>query len=760
MNVAILIGRFPPHDIGAAERQADRLAAGLAARGHRVTVITRRWPGRPGRELRDGFTIVRTPILFSGPARSLLDLVATLMALRGLEHKPDAILAFQTFASGWIAGFADVFLGIPAITWVRGENEYRFDRFPHLYRASVFAWRQARRNLVQSQGHREQLLAQVARRDPLRSERIAQRIDVLGNGVDLPPQVVSGGDDWLFVGRLIAHKGVDVLLEALARMPASGRRPLWILGDGPERATLEARARALGVDARFEGFVERAKLPAYYARARAIVLPSTEGEGLPNALLEAMAYGVPVVTTTLVGMEELVGAGGRLVPPGDPDALAAALLALSDPANRAERDRAAVAARGRAEVHDWASITDRLEVVLREIAVRAPRVWLVSPNPTSRGGVAAVARQIAISPITRKYRISMVPTYAPGTKLERSYRAAHGILLLGGAMIFKRPDLVHVKVASGGSFVRKVIVGMMCRLRGVPVLVHVHGGGFDQFVRNSPRLVKALARWLIESHPIVLCLSPRWARKLEELFPRAHVEVMPNPVEVSRFGDLARARFARPVPAAPEDPAPIALFLGEVLSRKGVPDLIEAWPRVVRAIPGARLVLAGGGDLAPMQAAARRAGVEARVEFPGWIELAEKRRMLGEATLFVLPSHIEGVPISMLEAMAAGLPCVVTPVGGILDAVSDGREALIVPVGEPEALSQAILRILQSPGLARELGVQGRERVNEFDLPRFAERLDAVYQRVLASEHPPEGVRTPALESSDGTTAQARSEVA
>jgi glycosyltransferase involved in cell wall biosynthesis len=759
VNIAILIGRFPPHDVGGAERQADRLAAQLAARGHTVTVITRRWPGRAAMETRDGFTVVRTPIAFSGPARTMFDLVSTLGALRAIKPKPDVVLAFQTFASGWIAGISDVFLEIPAVVWVRGENEYRFDRFEHLYRPSVFAWRQARRTLVQGAGHRERLLAQVARFDALRSERIAQRIDVIGNGVDLPPQVVTGGEDWLYVGRLIAHKGVDVLLDAIARLPAPLRKTLWIVGDGPARAALEAHARALGVDARFEGFASRDQLPSYYARARAIILPSTEGEGLPNALLEAMAYGIPAIATSLVGVDELVGAGGRLVPPGDADALAAALAAFADPANRDEVMRAARAARARAEAHSWPRITDRLEAVLAEVAQRAPRVWLVSPNPTSRGGVAAVARQIAVSPIVRKYRISMVPTYAPGSMPGRIYRAAHGLLLLGGAMIFKRPDLVHIKVASGGSFARKVVVGAMCRMRGVPVLVHVHGGGFDQFVTRSPRAVRELAHWLLETTPQVLSLSDRWAAKLHTIFPRARIDVLPNPVEVARYDDLARARFAPPG----DDPAParppMVLFLGDLLQRKGVYDLIAAWPQVTRAFPGARLVLAGTGEVEEVRAAAVAAGVGDRVELPGWLDLEAKRRLLGEATLFVLPSYTEGVPISLLEAMAAGLPSVVTPAGGILDTVSDGQEALIVPPGHPEAIASAVLRILQSPALARQLGQNARARVVEYDLPRFAEHLDRVYQRILTGvDASPVAAR--ALPADPDRAAASRSEVA
>ena len=506
---------------------------------------------------------------------------------------------------------------------------------------------------------------------------------------------------------------------------------LWLAGDGPERGALVARAKALDIEAGFLGFVDRAELARLYARTRAVVLPSTEGEGLPNALLEAMAHGVPVIATALPGIAELVGQGGRVVPPGEADALAGAIRELADPAARAE---AAPNARARAEAFSWDAITDRLEAVLAEVSVRAPRVWMVSPNASSRGGVAAVARQIAVSPLTRKYRMSMLPTYAPGSKLARFYRGAIGITQIGGVILFRKPDLVHIKVASGGSFARKVVVGAICRLRGVPVLVHVHGGGFDQFLESAPPFVRSLAHWWFENTAQMLTLSDRWAARLAPMFPHARIEVLPNPVEVRRFEDLAQDRFAR----ALEEPRPkVALFLGDLLERKGAHDLVRAWPEVVRRFPGARLVLCGTGDSAGLRALAQELGVADDVELPGWVELAEKRRRLAEATLFVLPSLIEGVPISLLEAMASGLPSVVTPVGGILDAVTDEAEALIVPVNDPPAVARAIIRLFGSPELARKLGEAARVRVEEFDVATFAVKLDRIYRRILGHEPPP-----------------------
>ncbi len=729
MNIAILIGRFPPHDVGGAERQADRLAAALAGRGHCVTVLTRRWPGRAAREERDGFRIVRTPVALAGPVRSALDAAATIAALRDLSPRPDVVLAFQTYVSGAIAGLADIALGLPSVVWVRGENEYRFDRLPHLYAPAKFAWNQARRVLVQSGAHRERMLAQFALRNPLLAERIATRVDVLGNGVDVPVEPVTGGTDWLYVGRLIEHKGVDVLLHALARAHGTAAdRPLWVVGDGPARAGLEAQSRQMGLDARFVGFASRAELPGYWEKAAAIVLPSTQGEGLPNALLEAMAAGVPPVATALPGVEELVEGVGRIVPVGDAASLAGALGELTEPA---ERRRLAFGARARAATMSFDAIAGRLEGVLQEAARPAPRVWLVSPDPGSRGGVAAVARQMVVSPLSRRFRLSMFPTYRAGSLFERLYRGALGIGAIAIGLVVRKPDLIHIKVASRGSFGRKLIVASMARLRGVPVLVHVHGGGFDQFVAESPAVVRALARWLLESTPQVLSLSERWAEKLRPLFPHAHIAVLANPVEVARFAGVARQRFdALDRGAVPPQPL-TALFLGEVLERKGSYDLIAAWPAVVREVPGARLILAGTGELERARAAAEAAGVSEQIDIPGWIGFPDKLKAMAHSSLFVLPSYTEGVPISLLEAMAAGLPSVVTPVGGVLDAVTDGREALVVAPGDRLALASAIIQVFRTPDLGRALAATARQRANDFDVVVYADRLEKIYRGIL-----------------------------
>ena len=177
------------------------------------------------------------------------------------------------------------------------------------------------------------------------------KIHVVHCGID--PARYAGvaqgrGGDLLFVGRLAAVKGVPVLFEALAK--ARQTRPdlyLTLIGDGPERAALEAEAKPLGDAVRFVGYQSQDAVARALMQNDALVLPSF-AEGVPVVLMEAMAAGLPVVATQIAGIPELVQNGicGILVPPGDANALATAMLAaLADPAQKA-----AMGAAGRAKV--------------------------------------------------------------------------------------------------------------------------------------------------------------------------------------------------------------------------------------------------------------------------------------------------------------------------------------------------------------------------------------------------------------------------
>lgn len=235
------------------------------------------------------------------------------------------------------------------------------------------AYRVARALVVES-AHEAALVGEFAPAD---------RIQVIPPGIDLaewaspqsdppvPPQLPS--DYFLFVGRVARSKGLPTLLDALARIAPPDRRSVVLMGqDWGTRSFLEARARSLGIaeSVRFLGHVaEPGEYRAIVRGARALVLPS-EYEAFGLVLLEAMAAGTPIVATAVGGVPEVVDGerAGRLVPFGDPTALADALRAVTDDAEgTARRVRAA---RERVRSYDWAVATEHHRALYREVVGR------------------------------------------------------------------------------------------------------------------------------------------------------------------------------------------------------------------------------------------------------------------------------------------------------------------------------------------------------------------------------------------------------
>ena len=367
MNLAILIGHFPPGRFGGAELQAEAWASRLA-KHHRVEVITRRDPAtQPSIESRDGYRVTRTPVSQVPALRTWLDLRAIDRAVLGLAPRPDLLLCFQTFVSGLAGVRLQDRLGVPAVVWIRGELEYRFAA-PRARWFSPFVWSRARAVLVQSEGTKTALLHELMGRGRARlAAALEPKLFVVPNGIELPPPAPRRGGRVLAVGRLIRDKGMDVVVDAVAGMQGL----LTIVGDGPERARLEAQARHHGLDVRFEGHVSRERLAELYRESACVVLAARHGEGLPNVVLEAMAHGRAVVASDVVGSRDLVrhDENGLLVPPGDALALRDALARLAH--ERGLADRLGAAGRALAETHAWDIVEPRLAAVLS--AVVTPR---------------------------------------------------------------------------------------------------------------------------------------------------------------------------------------------------------------------------------------------------------------------------------------------------------------------------------------------------------------------------------------------------
>src|SRR5437763_291119 len=148
-----------------------------------------------------------------------------------------------------------------------------------------------------------------------------------------------------------------------------------------------------------------------------------------------------------------------------------------------------------------------------------------------------------------------------------------------------------------------------------------------------------------------------------------------------------------PVPELAGKPN-LALFLGHLEAAKGIYDLLDALAGVRSAVPDVRLACAGDGDRIGVARYAENLGIAEAVKFTGWVGPSGKRALLEHAAVFALPSYEEALPVSLIEAMSAGVPVVATPVGGIPEVVADNTSGFLVAPGDKGALERARRRLL------------------------------------------------------------------
>lgn len=296
-----------------------------------------------------------------------------------------------------------------------------------------------------------------------------------------------------------------------------------------------------------------------------------------------------------------------------------------------------------------------------------------------------------------------------------------------------RAALLHVQMGDRGSILRKGLLLCFAGLAGVPTLLHLHAVELEELYAQGPGWLRALIRTPFRAASSIVVLGERQRRWLIETvgIAPARIDVLTNGVPSL---DTAPEKIIRPGEACR------ILFLGNLIERKGVSDLVAALAEVDRNAGAWKAVLAGGGDAAFYRQKADALGIGQKLRFPGWVDRAAVFDLLGWADMLVLPSYDEGLPLVILEALGFALPVVCTPVGAIPELLHDGETVLLVPPGDRPALADAIARLVGQPALRLELGRNGRDLYERrFSLASFQDNLFAIYRHRFGIDYRPEG---------------------
>src|SRR5262249_45656249 len=303
----------------------------------------------------------------------------------------------------------------------------------------------------------------------------------------------------------------------------------------------------------------------------------------------------------------------------------------------------------------------------------------------------------------------------------------YAVLALLLARCSLRPPLLHVNITGRGSTIRKVVLLSVARVLGLRYILHLHDYDYADYYKGRSPFLKKLITTTFQRAAAVIVLGRRDQEVISQMFelPRHRVVILHNAVP-DPVPDVARVRHVG-------KPCHL-LFLGYLSARKGVPELLQALASQLMMTRPWRATLVGGGPIDEFRKLAEKLGIVDKIAFLDWVDEAGVRALCTRADVLVLPSHAEGLAMSILEGMSHGLAVIATPVGARSEVIEPEEWGLFVPPGDVPALAGALARVIDDESLRERLGRGGRERfLAEFDVRVYASRLTNLHARLLGS---------------------------
>jgi glycosyltransferase involved in cell wall biosynthesis len=273
---------------------------------------------------------------------------------------------------------------------------------------------------------------------------------------------------------------------------------------------------------------------------------------------------------------------------------------------------------------------------------------------------------------------------------------------------------------------------MLQKLKEIPSVLMLQGEN-DLFNFDEAHwTVDRLRPVVIKESRMIVAQTGYQRDYLEEEFGVSPV-VLPNGVDVARFAPTPKEEARNDLEL--DTSGKFIVGVGGFLPFKGQDDLIRAFARVHESIPDSKLILLGDGPKAKeLKRVARDVDVRDDVQFEGWVPFEKIPLYLSASDLFVHPSTSEGFPNVVLEAMASGLPVVMSNVVGLNSVFEDGRNCFFVPPKDEKALEEKMLALLRDEALAEEMGTRNLEYAKEFDWSFFAEKLEGFLEEAIQTD--------------------------
>ena len=342
------------------------------------------------------------------------------------------------------------------------------------------------------------------------------------------------------------------------------------------------------------------------------------------------------------------------------------------------------------------------------------KVLVIATSRKTRGGITSVVKAHETGEQWKKYHCRWIETHRDGNSIRKLWYL--GTALVEYICLLPFYDIVHIHLATTQSAKRKKMFFYLAKWLSKKVILHFHPSN-EKFLFEP--MNSKLYRKLFSKADLVLVLSEQWRCWIKMALGLSnHIEVLYNPCPiVNRRDDLRKNHI---------------LFAGTIISRKGYETLIRGFARIAQEHSDWKVIFAGNGEIANAMKIVECCGIQNQVEFLGWVTDKDKEKVFQEASVYCLASDGEGFPMGVLDAWAYGIPCVVTPVGGIPDIVVDGENGLVFSMGDVDGLANKLRMIISDRTLRKNI-VLGQDKYvkGAFNINGINRKLEKIYTRLL-----------------------------
>jgi len=342
------------------------------------------------------------------------------------------------------------------------------------------------------------------------------------------------------------------------------------------------------------------------------------------------------------------------------------------------------------------------------------KILMVAPDINSQGGISSVVK------LYKNYGLDFInlPSYKNGNIfIQFLFYLSFIFKYIFSLSTKKNIELIHIHTASRGSFLRKYITFKIAKVFRKKIVFHIHGAEFELFYNESQNCIKKEITKALNASDLIIVLSNEWKKTISEISTNNNIKVLYNPTVIKEIAHV-------------ESESINVLFMGRLGKRKGIYDIIEAAKLLKN--PNIEINLYGDGNLEEFEKLIVDKNLQEKIKIRGWISGVEKDEVLKNSDIFLLPSYNEGLPMSILEAMAFGLPTISTPVGGIPEAVEDGVNGFIVQPGDYVTLAEKIDLLANDKPLREQMGQEGYKMAKEkFDINIIINKLQDIYDELL-----------------------------